>query len=77
MATGPGAPVVVSSIDNSFPDTMAVCIALDIDPARTTSLSIEATPDGKFVAHWDGFAILTDDQRAAVGAILGRTASEH
>lgn len=51
-------------------DTVAVCQALGINPARTEEVTIELTPAGTFVAHWKGVMVLDYEQRRAVGAIL-------
>lgn len=54
-------------------DTVAVCLALGIDPARTEELHLEMTPAGTFVAHWQGVMVLDYEQRAAVGKIIAGT----
>lgn len=64
-------PLEAAVVDNTRPDQVRLCEALDIDADRTASLVIEVTTGGAFVARWEGFAVLSDVQRAAVAAILG------
>lgn len=59
-----------ASAVSAIVDTVAVCQALGIDPARTEELNLDMTPAGTFVAHWKGVLVLDSEQRAAVGRII-------